>query len=63
LIDLLWRILKEGHIDRGLFMASSEGVPRCGVLSPLLSNIVLNEFDAWLEAKYLNKEARKDRWA
>src|SRR5690554_6283147 len=62
-VDLLWRILKAGHIDRGLFMASSEGVPQGGVLSPLLSNIMLHEFDAWLEAKYLNRKARKDRWA
>ena len=62
-VDLLWRILKSGHIDRGLFMASSEGVPQGGVLSPLLSNIMLHEFDMWLEARYLNKKARKDRWA
>jgi group II intron reverse transcriptase/maturase len=58
-IDLLWHLLKAGHIDRGLFMASSEGVPQGGVLSPLLSNIMLHEFDMWLEAKYLNKKARK----
>lgn len=62
-IGLLWRILKAGHIDRDLFKASSEGVPQGGVLSPLLSNIMLHEFDMWLEAKYLNKKARKDRWA
>jgi RNA-directed DNA polymerase len=62
-LALLWRILKSGHIDRGLFTAASEGVPQGGVLSPLLSNIMLNEFDAWLEAKYLNKKARKDRWS
>lgn len=62
-VDLLWRLLKAGHVDRGLFVASSEGVPQGGVLSPLLSNIMLHEFDAWLEAKYLNRKARKDRWA
>jgi group II intron reverse transcriptase/maturase len=62
-VDLLWCILKSGHIDRGLFRAASEGVPQGGVLSPLLSNIMLHEFDMWLEAKYLNKKARKDRWA
>ena len=62
-VDLLWRILKAGHIDRGLFAASSEGVPQGGVLSPLLSNIMLHEFDVWLEARYLNKKVRKDRWA
>ncbi|WP_442869913.1 reverse transcriptase domain-containing protein [Bradyrhizobium sp. CCBAU 45389] len=37
-VDLLWRFLKAGHIDRDLFTASSEGVPQGGVLSPLLSN-------------------------
>lgn len=62
-VDLLHRFLKAGHIDRGMFMASSEGVPQGGVLSPLLSNIMLHEFDAWLEAKYLSDKARKDRWA
>ena len=62
-IALLQMILKAGLIDRGLFMASSEGVPQGGVLSPLLSNIMLHEFDIWLEGKYLNKKARKDRWA
>jgi len=62
-IELLKRILKAGHIERGLFMAASEGVPQGGVLSPLLSNIMLHEFDMWLHAKYLNDKARKDRWA
>ena len=31
-VDLLWRILKSGHIDKSLFRASSEGVPQGGVL-------------------------------
>ncbi len=45
LVDLLWRLLKAGHVDKGLFMASSEGVPQGGVLSPLLSNkTMLHEF-------------------
>jgi RNA-directed DNA polymerase len=62
-LNLVWRIIKAGHVDRNLFRAASEGVPQGGVISPLLSNIVLNEFDQWLEAKYLSKKARKDRWA
>lgn len=60
---LLWKIIKAGCVDRGLFCASSEGVPQGGVLSPLLSNIMLHEFDQWMEEKYLNKKVRKDRWA
>ncbi|MGF6609384.1 hypothetical protein OKW45_004306 [Paraburkholderia sp. WSM4175] len=42
---------------------ASEGVPQGGVISPLLSNIMLHEFDVWMEKNYLNKKARKDRWA
>lgn len=61
-LSLLWRFMKAGHIDKGLFRAASEGVPQGGVLSPLLSNIMLNEFDIWLDEKFLCKKARKDRW-
>ena len=61
-LTVLWRFIKAGHVDQGLFRAASKGVPQGGVISPLLSNIMLNEFDQWLDAKYLSKKARKDRW-
>src|SRR3546814_7536697 len=35
------------------------GVPQGGVISPLLSNIMLHEFDAWMERNYLNKKVRR----
>ncbi|EGE2834101.1 hypothetical protein DL436_26255, partial [Escherichia coli] len=38
------------------------GVPQGGVISPLLSNIMLNEFDQYLHERYLSGKARKDRW-
>ncbi|HIF9438525.1 TPA: group II intron reverse transcriptase/maturase [Photobacterium damselae] len=59
---LLWRFIKAGHVERNLFCATSEGVPQGGVISPLLSNIMLNEFDQYLNQRYLSKKARKDRW-
>lgn len=62
-LTLLWRFIKAGCVDRGLFRAASEGVPQGGVISPLLSNIMLHEFDEWMEANYLSKKVRKDRWA
>jgi len=62
-LALLWKFIKAGCIDRGLFRAASEGVPQGGVISPLLSNIMLHEFDEWMERNYLNNKARKDRWA
>lgn len=60
--DLLWRFIKAGHIERNLFCATSEGVSQGGVISPLLSNIMLNEFDQYLDEHFLSKKARKDRW-
>lgn len=61
-LALLWKFIKAGHVDQGLFRASSEGVPQGGVISPILSNIMLHEFDEWMEENYLNKKVRKDRW-
>lgn len=60
--NLLWLFIKAGHIDKNLFCATSQGVPQGGVISPLLSNIMLNEFDQYLDKLYLSKKARKDRW-
>src|SRR5690606_17650551 len=62
-VDRLWRILQACHIDRGLSAAAREGIPHGGVLPPLLSNIMLHEFDASLEANHLSRKDRKDRWA
>lgn len=60
--NLLWLFIKAGHIDKNLFYSTSQGVPQGGVISPLLSNIMLNEFDQYLDKLYLGKKARKDRW-
>jgi len=60
--NLLWLFIKAGHIDKNLFYSTSQGVPQGGVISPLLSNIMLNEFDQYLDKLYLSKKARKDRW-
>lgn len=61
-MSLPWKTIKAGHVDVGLFRAASEGVPQGGVISPLLSNIMLNEFDQYLNKRYLSGKARKDCW-
>lgn len=59
---LLWKTIKTGHVNVGLFRAASEAVPQGGVISPLLSNIMLNEFNQYLNKRHLSGKARKDRW-
>lgn len=48
LIDLYWKLVKAGYVNNGKYEDSSLGVPQ-GVLSPLLSNIYLHEFDEYME--------------
>lgn len=52
-ISLIHKYLRSGVITRGLFEMSTEGTPQGGPLSPLLSNIMLNEFDKELERRGL----------
>ena len=61
-LRLLWQMLKAGLVDRDLFRATHQGVPQGGVLSPLLSNIMLHEFDQWMEQHYCGIKAKRDRW-
>lgn len=50
-ISLIHKYLNAGVVDRGLFEKTEVGVPQGGPLSPLLSNIMLNELDKELEKR------------
>lgn len=62
-LRVLWQMLKAGIIDHGLFRATHDGVPQGGVLSPLLSNIMLHEFDQWMVQRYCSPQAKWRRQA
>ena len=52
-VSLLARLLKAGVIVNGVFEKTTQGCPQGSPLSPMLSNIVLNELDHKLEERNL----------
>lgn len=50
-LHLIRSYLKSGIMENGLYEQSEKGTPQGGNLSPLLSNIYLNEFDKLLESR------------
>lgn len=52
-LKLIRRYLQAGVMENGLIQPNTEGAPQGGPLSPLLSNIVLDELDKELEGRGL----------
>ena len=49
--SLIRKYLKAGVMNKGIYEATNVGTPQGGNLSPLLSNIMLNELDKELESR------------
>ena len=54
LVSLIMKFLQSGVMEKGVIQETKKGTPQGGNLSPLLSNIMLNELDKELEKRGLN---------
>ena len=61
-LALIWKFLKAGVMEGQLFAKTDRGVPQGGIVSPLLANVYLNEFDRWADKRWnLNPYERQKR--
>lgn len=49
ILSIISKMIKAEIRNEGI---PEKGIPQCGILSPLLSNIVLNELDWWISSQY-----------
>lgn len=54
LIKMIELMLKSGYIEYDIFKNSNIGTMQGGIISPLLANVYLNDFDWYLGRKYYN---------
>ena len=52
-ISLIWKFLKAGCMEDWVFHRTYSGTPQGSIISPILSNVYLNEFDRFME-KYMD---------
>ena len=52
IITLIRQMLKAGYVEYDLFLHSALGVQQGGIISPLLSNVYLNDFDWYMGRQY-----------
>lgn len=71
-LKIVGQMLKAGYVESDLYHATTIGTPQGGILSPLLSNVYLNDFDWYVGRKYMEphrqckhkcNDTRRLKWA
>ncbi|MBD3108886.1 group II intron reverse transcriptase/maturase [Bacillus sp. AGMB 02131] len=60
-IRLIWKFLRAGYLEDWKFHNSYSGTPQGGIISPILANIYLNEFDNFVERTLKEEFDKGDR--
>jgi group II intron reverse transcriptase/maturase len=60
-INLIWKFLKAGYLEEWQYHKTYSGTPQGGIISPILSNIYLNELDNFIKEYKINFDKGKSR--